>query len=96
MQTKTKKEIRIQLETISGPKISRSEAREALRDTEDFGAIIFDFDNVPVVGQDFADEIYRVFQNKHPDIEIKEDNMAGGVRFMVERARNEAKIEKYL
>jgi len=46
---------------------------------------------VPLVGQAFADEIYRVFQNKHPNIVIQEENMSEGVKFMVERAKNEAK-----
>ena len=58
-----------------------------------FKIILLDFKDVPVVGQAFADEIYRVFQNAHPDIQIKEENMSEGVRFMVERAKNEAKTK---
>lgn len=44
-----------------------------------------------MVGQSFADEIYRVFQKLHPDIRLENENMSDGVRFMVERAKNEAK-----
>jgi len=56
-----------------------------------FKVIVFDFDKVPVVGQAFADEIYRVFHNKYPAIRLQEINMNEGVKFMVGRAINEAK-----
>ncbi len=52
--------------------------------------IILDFKDVPIVGQAFADEIYRVFQHKHQNIKIKEENMSEAVRFMIERSKNEA------
>jgi hypothetical protein len=45
-----------------------------------------------MVGQAFADEIYRVFQNKYPDIKIENEFMNEAVAFMVERAKNEAKV----
>lgn len=86
-----KTEIRVKLFTMGGVHISRSQARRILAGLEKFKIILLDFENVPVVGQAFADEIYRVFQNLHPDIVIQEEKMSGGVRFMVERARNEAK-----
>ncbi|MEX2033184.1 MAG: DUF4325 domain-containing protein [Candidatus Colwellbacteria bacterium] len=89
-----KTEIRVRLYTISGVHISRSQARRVLSGLEKFKIILLDFDRVPVVGQAFADEIYRVFQNKHPRILIQETNMNEGVKFMVERARNEAKRQK--
>ncbi|MFA5997678.1 MAG: DUF4325 domain-containing protein [Candidatus Paceibacterota bacterium] len=87
-----KTEIRVKLFTMGGILISRSQARRILSGLEKFKIILLDFENVPVVGQAFADEIYRVFQNAHPDIIIQEENMSSGVRFMVERAKNEAKI----
>lgn len=86
-----KTEIRVKLYTGSGIHISRSQARRILSGLEKFKVILLDFDKVPVVGQAFADEIYRVFQNVHPDIVIQEENMSEGVRFMIERAKNEAK-----
>ena len=88
------KQITIQLDTIEGEKVSRSQAREILRESDTFDRVILDFEHVFTVGQAFADEIYRVFQNTHPSIEIKEENMSEGVRFMVERAKNEARIRK--
>lgn len=89
-----KTEIRVKLFTTSGVHISRSQARRILSGLEKFKIILLDFDKVPVVGQAFADEIYRVFQNAHPDISIQEENMSAGVRFMVERAKNEARKSK--
>ena len=89
-----KTEIRVKLYTMGGVHISRSQARRILSGLDKFKIILLDFEDVPVVGQAFADEIYRVFQNIHPDIEIKEENMSEGVRFMVERAKSEAKIKR--
>ncbi len=86
-----KTEIRVKLYIMGGVHISRSQARRILSGLEKFKIILLDFDKVPVVGQAFADEIYRVFQNMHPSIHIQEENMSDGVRFMVERAKNEAK-----
>lgn len=86
-----KTEIRVKLFTTSGVHISRSQARRILSGLEKFKIILLDFDKVPVVGQAFADEIYRVFQNVHPEIVIQEENMSAVVKFMVERAKNEAR-----
>jgi len=85
-----KTEICVKLYTSSGINISRSQARRILHNLEKFKIILFDFDKVPIVGQAFADEIYRVFHNKHPDIELQETNMNDAVRFMIERAKSDA------
>lgn len=86
-----KTEIRVKLFTSGGVHISRSQARRILEGLEKFKVIMLDYKDVPLVGQAFVDEIYRVFQNKHPDIVIQEENMSEGVQFMVERAKGEAK-----
>jgi len=85
-----KTEIKVKLFTIGGVHISRSKARRVLAGLEKFKIIVFDFDKVPTVGQAFADEVFRVFHNKYPDIKLETENMEEGVKFMVERARNEA------
>ncbi len=89
-----KTEIRVKLYIMGGIHISRSQARRVLSGLEKFKVIIMDYDHVPTIGQAFADEIYRVFKNKRPNIEIQDINMNEAVKFMVERAKNEAKIEK--
>ncbi|MCX6713989.1 MAG: DUF4325 domain-containing protein [Candidatus Vogelbacteria bacterium] len=86
-----KTEIRVKLFTAGGINISRSQARRVLVGLEKFKIILFDYEKVPMIGQAFADEIYRVFQERHPDIRLENENMGEGVRFMVERAKNEAK-----
>ncbi len=83
--------IRIKLFTTGGIHVSRSQARRVLVGLEKFKIVLFDYENVPMVGQAFADEIYRVFQESHPDIRLENEHMSEGVRFMVERAKNEAK-----
>ncbi|EKD22718.1 MAG: helix-turn-helix, type 11 protein [uncultured bacterium] len=84
-----KTQIQIKLYTIGGVHISRSQARRVLAGLEKFKVIVFDFDKVPVVGQAFADEIFRVFHLKHPNIKLEEINMNDGVKFMIERAKSE-------
>lgn len=89
-----KTEVRIKLYTMGGVHISRSQARRVLAGLEKFKVVMFDFDKVPVVGQAFADEIFRVFHNKHTNIKLEVENMNEGVRFMVRRAMGEAKVDK--
>lgn len=89
-----KTKIQIKLYTMSGVHISRSQARRVLTGLEKFKHIIFDFDQVPVVGQAFADEVFRVFHHAHSKIVLEETNMNEGVKFMVDRAKSEAKKER--
>jgi len=79
-------EIHVRLFTMGTVYVSRSQARRILAGLEKFKKIILDFHQVPNVGQAFADEIFRVFQNQHPDISIESINMNETVRFMVKRA----------
>jgi hypothetical protein len=37
------------------------------------------------VGQGFVDEVFRIFQKKHPNIKIEFTNANEDVRFMIER-----------
>ena len=80
-----KTEIQIKLYTMGTVYISRSQARRILAGLEKFKTIILDFDKVPTVGQAFADEIFRVFKLKHPEIKITPVNMNESVAFMVGR-----------
>lgn len=53
-----------------GEPIARSQARRILYRLEEFRQVEFDFSGIEFMGQGFADEIFRVFQNKFPDIEL--------------------------
>jgi hypothetical protein len=82
----SKTEIKVRLYALGGVYVSRSQARRILAGLEKFKSIILDFEQVPMIGQAFADEIYRVFKNKYPDIQIQSIHMEEAVKFMVHRA----------
>jgi len=67
--------------------VSRSEAKRLLNNLDRFRHVILDFAGVEAVGQGFADEVFRVWANDHPEIEITAENMAEPVAFMIDRAR---------
>jgi STAS-like domain of unknown function (DUF4325) len=50
--------------------VSRSQAKRILSRFTDFAEVMLDFEGVSEIGQPFADEIFRVFQNEHPEIPI--------------------------
>lgn len=68
--------------------ISRSEARRLLINFEKFKQIELDFINVENVGQGFADEVFRVFKARNPEIDIEVLNIGPAVKAMIEHARN--------
>ena len=80
-----KTDVKIKLYTMGTVHISRSQARRVLSGLEKFKLVILDFDKVPIIGQGFADEIFRVFKIKYPEIEIQPVNMNDAVKFMIER-----------
>jgi anti-sigma regulatory factor (Ser/Thr protein kinase) len=50
--------------------ISRSQAKRLLARIDKFKVVILEFDGVDMIGQAFADEVFRVFTNEHPDMEL--------------------------
>jgi biotin operon repressor len=68
--------------------VSRSQAKRVLARVELFKMVVFDFKGVDYIGQAFADEIFRVFANAHPDIELHPINASSEVKRMIARARN--------
>jgi len=69
--------------------ISRSQAKKILIGLEKFKKITFDFAGIRLIGQGFADEIFRVWQIKHPNIELEAINMNDIVSLLVTRAKND-------
>lgn len=86
-----KTEVKVKLYTMGTIYLSRSQARRILSGLEKFKSIVLDFDKVPTVGQAFADEIFRVFQARHPEISIKPINMVETVEFMIKRVEKPEK-----
>lgn len=67
--------------------ISRSQAKRLLVHLDQFKRIILDFKGVQTIGQGFADEVFRVFKNQHPSIEITAINANENVLFMIHRTQ---------
>lgn len=82
-------EVHIKLYTKADYLVSRSQARRIVSNLEKFSKVILDFSDVKNIGQGFADEIFRVFKNGHPGVELLPINMSPDVKFMIERAKSE-------
>jgi anti-sigma regulatory factor (Ser/Thr protein kinase) len=86
-----KTEILVRLFTQGNVYISRSQARRILSGLDKYKTIVLDFDRVTTIGQAFADEIFRVFQERYPDINIEPVNMIEPIKFMVDRVEKPIK-----
>jgi anti-sigma regulatory factor (Ser/Thr protein kinase) len=67
--------------------VSRSQAKRLVTRVEVFKTVLFDFAGVETIGQAFADEIFRVFGNSHPELELVPINTNQEVQQMIDRAR---------
>ena len=66
--------------------VSRSQAKRLLDRVDRFKVVILDFAGVDSIGQAFADEIFRVFPRRHPELEMHHVNANANVKQMIERA----------
>ena len=66
--------------------VSRSQAKRLLTRIHKFQNIIFDFEGVSIIGQAFADEIFRVYSQRNPEITLLPTNMEEDVLKMVNKA----------
>jgi biotin operon repressor len=64
--------------------ISRSEARRLLSGLDKFKEVILDFKGVLKIGQGFADEVFRVFKSRHPEISIRVKNMSPALKPIIQ------------
>ncbi len=71
---------------MDSAQISRSQARRIMSGLEKFKTIILDFSGVETVGQAFADDVFRVWKNRHAGVKIVPKNMNENVVFMIKRA----------
>ena len=63
--------------------ISRSQAKRLLARIDRFTVVVFEFDKVDMIGQAFADEVFRVFANEHPDMEFYASGTTPAVAQMI-------------
>jgi len=68
--------------------VSRSQAKRILSRFDKFAEVFLDFAGVASIGQAFADEIFRVFVNAHPEIKLVTINTNPEVLRMIEYVRN--------
>lgn len=84
---KTEITVHLAKEYLNFPMVSRSLAKRILSNIEKFKVIFLDFTDIKTIGQGFADEIFRVYKNKNPDIEILPINTNDEIDFMINRAK---------
>lgn len=63
--------------------ISRSQAKRLLLRLDGFKMVILDFKGVESIGQEFADQIFRVFAQTHPGMEVVPINTSKDVQQMI-------------
>jgi anti-sigma regulatory factor (Ser/Thr protein kinase)/biotin operon repressor len=66
--------------------VSRSQAKRLVSRFEKFSRVVLNFAGVATIGQAFADEVFRVFRNSHPDVELTWINTSDEVKRMISRA----------
>ncbi|MEO7067656.1 MAG: DUF4325 domain-containing protein [Rhodanobacter sp.] len=66
--------------------VSRSQAKRLMQRVDRFRCVVLDFDAVNMIGQAFADEVFRVFANDHPQVELVAIHAMPEVQQMIRRA----------
>lgn len=66
--------------------VSRSQAKRLIARFEKFNEVLLDFTGVKTIGQAFADEVFRVFKNLHPEVNLYYFNTLPDVEAMIRRS----------
>jgi hypothetical protein len=66
--------------------VSRSQAKRLLVRFDRFKEVILDFEGVEMIGQAFADEVFRILSQDHPEINLQVVNTTDRVKSMILRA----------
>jgi len=73
--------------------VSRSQAKRLLARFDRFKVVMLDFSGVHSIGQAFADEVFRVFRLRHPEVELVPFKANSEVRRMISRAESHASAD---
>lgn len=65
--------------------VSRSQAERLSARFDRFKVVMLDFSGVATIGQAFADEVFRVFGTKHPEVELIPIRASPDVKRMISR-----------
>ena len=68
--------------------VSRSQAKRILNRVEKFSTVWLDFKGIDSIGQAFADEVFRVFARRNPQVELLPINLTEDVRRVVHAAQS--------
>lgn len=68
--------------------VSRSQAKRILNRVEKFKIVLLDFQGVDFIGQAFADEVFRVFARRNPQISLIPTNTTKGVEQSIQAAKS--------
>lgn len=68
---------------------SRAQAKRLVARFDQFETVELDFEGVPGIGQAFADELFRVFADRHPGVALRARNMNDGVARIVQQAQRD-------
>lgn len=82
----SKTEVAVRLYNMGSLYVSRSQARRIISGLDKFTVIVLDFHRIKTIGQSFADEIFRVWHNRNPGINIIPKNANENINFMIGRA----------
>jgi hypothetical protein len=63
--------------------ISRSQAKRLINRFDRFLEVIIDFSGIDMIGQGFADELFRVFANAHSGVKLQPVNCSQNVENMI-------------
>lgn len=83
---RTKVQVRVLLSNC----VSRSEARRLVNGLDKFREVSLDFGGVEILGQGFADEVFRVFLVAHPHVSIRVEKLRPSLAPMVQHAVDES------
>jgi len=65
--------------------LSRNEARRLAAGLEQFSRVVLDFTGVEMIGQGFADELFRVWHQEHPMVLLLVHGTNPAVEMMISR-----------
>jgi len=68
--------------------VSRSQAKRVLARLERFQIVLLDFRDVDSIGQAFADEVFRVFNLTHPDIQFQVAHANSRIKKVIEHVKS--------
>lgn len=67
--------------------VSRSQAKQVANRLDEFRFVTFDFKSIKTIGQGFADELFRVYPHKNPQIKFDYINAKMEVEKMIKRVK---------